>query len=199
MEKGLAMSRSNRGALVVVEGLDRADRTTSIGKSIDAYLKGDAHQDDHAIHLLFSANRWEAAAQMRADIEAGISIVIDRYYYSGVVYSAAKGNADLTLQWAREPEVGLPRPDICLFLDIEPDVASQRGGFGDEKYETSQMQKLVRQYFHRLLKQSDGEDMVLVDAARSLEDVQQDMRTLIEMTFQDKKMSQPLRKVLPYK
>jgi dTMP kinase len=28
---------------------------------IDAYLKGDQQAEDHVIHLLFSANRWEAA------------------------------------------------------------------------------------------------------------------------------------------
>jgi len=28
---------------------------------IDAYLKGEENQEDHAIHLLFSANRWELA------------------------------------------------------------------------------------------------------------------------------------------
>jgi len=28
---------------------------------IDTYLKGQSEQEDHVIHLLFSANRWEAA------------------------------------------------------------------------------------------------------------------------------------------
>jgi dTMP kinase len=28
---------------------------------IDAYLKNTAEMDDRAIHLLFSANRWECA------------------------------------------------------------------------------------------------------------------------------------------
>ncbi len=37
------------------------DRTTQIGKMIDSYLKSAVRMDDHAIHLLFSANRWEAA------------------------------------------------------------------------------------------------------------------------------------------
>jgi len=36
------------------------DRTTTIGKMINSYLAEDADMDDHAIHLLFSANRWEA-------------------------------------------------------------------------------------------------------------------------------------------
>ena len=147
------------------------------------------------IHLLFSANRWETAGQIRADIDAGVTIVVDRYYYSGIVYSAAKENAGLTLQWAREPEVGLPRPDLCIFLDIAPEVAAQRGGFGSEKYETSKMQKRVRELFHELLKRPDGGDMALVDAGRSLEDVQQDMRSLVEKTFQDTWMQQPLRRI----
>ena len=35
------------------------DRTTAIGKMIDAYLTSQAEIDDAAVHLLFSANRWE--------------------------------------------------------------------------------------------------------------------------------------------
>ena len=38
-----------------------ADRTTPLGKQIDSYLKQEQQLDDHAIHLLFSANRWEHA------------------------------------------------------------------------------------------------------------------------------------------
>lgn len=37
-----------------------ADRTTPIGQMIDAYLKSSVDMEDHVIHLLFSANRWEA-------------------------------------------------------------------------------------------------------------------------------------------
>jgi dTMP kinase len=37
------------------------DRSTPIGKLIDDYLKKKADIEDHAIHLLFSANRWELA------------------------------------------------------------------------------------------------------------------------------------------
>lgn len=36
-----------------------ADRSTAIGKTIDSYLQGKSEIDDHAIHLMFSANRWE--------------------------------------------------------------------------------------------------------------------------------------------
>jgi dTMP kinase len=38
----------------------RLDRTTAIGNMINAYLQSAAEMDDRCIHLLFSANRWEA-------------------------------------------------------------------------------------------------------------------------------------------
>ena len=36
-----------------------SDRTTTIGHQIDAYLGCKEELEDHSIHLLFSANRWE--------------------------------------------------------------------------------------------------------------------------------------------
>lgn len=175
--------------------LSSLDRSTAIGESINAYLNGKVYQEDHVIHLLFSANRWEAAEQIRSDIQAGTTIVVDRYYYSGIVYSAAKDNLDLTLQWAREPEVGLPRPDVCIFLDVAPDVAAQRGEYGSERYETVRMQARVRELFIQLMTQPEGEDIVSVDANRSLGEVQLQMQAVILETLQDQKMRHPLRKL----
>ncbi|KAI9781212.1 MAG: Thymidylate kinase [Candelina submexicana] len=188
----------SRGTLIVIEGLDKAgkstqcarlverlkregkkvrhmrfpDRSTPIGRMIDSYLKGQAQQEDHVIHLLFSANRWEAAEQIKADIAQGITIVIDRYYYSGCVYSAAKEIPGLDLQWARWPEVGLPRPDICIFLSISAEDASKRGGFGGEKYESKAMQGRVRQLFDELRESSDREDIHVIDAGAAEEIVE---------------------------
>lgn len=78
-------SSESRGALIVLEGLDRSgkssqsmrllsfleglghstelwrfpDRTTSIGQMISSYLSNESQLDDYTTHLLFSANRWE--------------------------------------------------------------------------------------------------------------------------------------------
>jgi len=150
------------------------------------------------IHLLFSANRWEAAAQIRADIAEGVTIVIDRYYYSGIVYSAAKDRPDLTIKWAREPEVGLPRPDICFFLDIMPEAAAGRGGFGVEKYENSRMQKRVRALFFELLPLPEGQDVRVVNANQSIDKVTEQMSGLVEVMLQGEGITQPLRSILPW-
>jgi len=139
---------------------------------IDSYLRGASSQEDHVIHLLFSANRWEAASSIERDIEAGVTVIVDRYYYSGCVYSAAKNNPLLSLSWARHPEVGLPRPDLCLFLDISAEEAAKRGGYGGEKYESKQMQDRVRQLFKELRTAPEADDFVAIDAGRSLEEVE---------------------------
>ncbi|KAK0609526.1 thymidylate kinase-domain-containing protein, partial [Bombardia bombarda] len=162
-----------RGALVILEGLDRSgkttqvkllkqrfvelgrkvevmnfpDRTTDIGGIINSYLQSKADIDDHAIHLLFSANRWEKVNEITALLSAGVTVLCDRYYHSGIVYSAAKQNPSLSLSWARAPEIGLPRPDLVLFLDLDEAQAKARGGWGGEVYERGEMQRRVRELF----------------------------------------------------
>ncbi|KAJ5708958.1 hypothetical protein N7493_010292 [Penicillium malachiteum] len=194
---------TRRGALIVVEGLDRAgkssqcemlreyilkqgnavkyirfpDRTTPIGQLIDNYLRGSANQDDHSIHLLFSANRWEVAKSIEQDIASGITVIVDRYSYSGAVYSAAKANPTLSLEWAWQPELGLPRPDICLFLSISAQEAAKRGGYGTERYENETMQTRVRELFRTLFDRQ--EDIAIIDAGESLDEVSKDIQKAV--------------------
>ena len=149
------------------------DRTTPIGKSIDAYLKGDTQIEDHVIHLLFSANRWEAASRIREDISKGFTLLVDRYYFSGMVYSAAKATPGLDLEWAMQPEVGLPKPDLCFFLHVDPATQMQRRGFGGEKYESAAMQARVKDLFDEVIsKEAENVKSVPINAANSLEEVE---------------------------
>ena len=124
-------------------------------------------------------------------------MVIDRYYYSGIVYSAAKGRPDLSLEWARQPEVGLPKPDLCLFLNISPEAVAGRGGFGSEKYETSDMQKSVRWLFYQLMKLPDGQDMKTIDAGREVNEVEIDVAKAVEVVMRSAKMREALGSILP--
>ena len=116
------------------------------------------------------------SASIEADLRAGTTIIIDRYYYSGCVYSAAKHNPSMTLEWCRKPDVGLPRPDLCVFLDISADDAAKRGGYGTEKYEKKEMQDRVRELFETLMGRKEGEDFVRIDAGASLEEVQKKVK-----------------------
>ncbi|TIA12568.1 thymidylate kinase [Aureobasidium pullulans] len=213
-----------RGKLIVFEGLDRSgkstqceslvsyltekgvpvkhrrfpDRTTPIGQMINNYLQGQTEQEDHVIHLLFSANRWEAVPSIEADINAGITVIIDRYYYSGCVYSAAKNNPSLSLSWSRHPEEGLPRPDLCLFLDISAEDAAKRGGWGEERYEKQELQDRVRQLFADMRATDDGSDFATINAGQSLEEVASAIRQHAESCIEAKLDSSPLRRIQPW-
>ena len=46
------------------------------------------------------------------------SVVCDRYAYSGVGYSAAKG---LQIDWCLGTDRGLIRPDLVIFINVSSD------------------------------------------------------------------------------
>ena len=53
----------------------------------------------------------------------------------------------LDTSWCTSMDRGLLLPDLVLFLDIPVSVAEGRGGFGEERYETSDFQTKVRNKF----------------------------------------------------
>ncbi|WVW82215.1 thymidylate kinase [Kwoniella bestiolae CBS 10118] len=199
-------SSSRRGAFIVFEGLDRCgkstqvsrlverleregrqarlqkfpDRTTAIGKMIDAYLQSKADMDDHAIHLLFSANRWECAAAIKRDLAQGITVIADRYAFSGIAFSAAKG---LPFDFCLQPDKALPLPDLTLYMSLPQEEASQRSQFGEERYETMTMQQATREQFGLVaqeVKRIHGEyRWTEVDARGTIEEVEERIRGLI--------------------
>eukprot|EP00124_Ichthyophonus_hoferi_P003263 Ihof_evm1s274 gene=Ihof_evmTU1s274 len=162
-----------RGALIVLEGCDHSgkttqcinlvaalnnmgrkvqmlrfpDRTTAIGQMINSYLTSSLELSDQAVHLLFSANRWEAVASMKKLLSQGITLVVDRYAFSGVAFTAAKG---LDVNWCRQPDIGLLAPDLTIFLDLPVEVAAERGTFGEERYEKREFQEKVYTHFQAM-------------------------------------------------
>lgn len=137
-------------------------------------------------------------ASIEADIKAGTTVIIDRYYYSGCVYTAAKNNPSLDLAWCRHPEEGLPRPDLCLFLDISAEDAASRGGWGEERYEKKELQDRVRQLFADIRATDDGSDFITINAGQSLEDVETAIRHHTEICISNTDDSSPLRRIQPW-
>eukprot|EP00944_MAST-04C_sp_MAST-4C-sp1_P015316 g15316.t1 len=153
-----------------VEFMRFPDRSTVIGQTINSYLTNGIDMDDHAIHLLFSANRWELSTKIKEKLDAGITLVVDRYAYSGVAFSASKKS--LSLEWCKTPDEGLLAPDIVLFMDLTVDQAMERGDFGNERYEKEEFQRTVRDTFFAL----KSDSWKIIDASRSIEEVETDVQ-----------------------
>ncbi|KMZ66084.1 dTMP kinase [Zostera marina] len=185
----------SRGSLIVLEGLDRSgkssqcsrlvsylqekgipveacrfpDRSTSVGQMISTYLANESELDDRTIHLLFSANRWEKRSLMETKLKNGISLIVDRYSYSGVAFSASKG---LNIEWCKAPEEGLIAPDLVIYLEIAPEKAAERDGYGCERYEQLEFQRKVAQNYN-LLRDSTWK---VIDGCLSLETIESQVR-----------------------
>jgi len=56
----------------------------------------------------------------------------------------------MSIDWCKQAETGLPKPDAVFFLSLSPDALSQRRGFGNERYELTEMQTKVRDNFMKL-------------------------------------------------
>lgn len=149
------------GLLVAFEGLDRSgkttqatllvdylnelkensavlmrfpDRTTLTGKAIDICLKNT--KEAGGIHgtvlaLLFAAERVERAADIRALLKAGTTVVCDRYSAFGAAYANANGE---DLDWALGLDDGIPKPDITFFMWATPKELMDRRGYGEEAF-----------------------------------------------------------------
>lgn len=119
------------------------------GPMIGKFLRGGYGGLD-AVHpqlvaLLYAEDRRTAVPVMRAALDAGGVVLLDRYVYSNVAYQCAKVSdgreREKLRDWIMQTEYvdfGLPRPDINIFLDVpigfvEGKLAAGRKG-GDRDY-----------------------------------------------------------------
>ncbi|XP_035911688.1 thymidylate kinase [Anopheles stephensi] len=190
-QKTMPESEGKRGAFIVLEGCDRTgktsqcktlvnkleeanikarymnfpDRSTQSGQLINGYLTRKDDFTDEGIHLLFTLNRWERMKEMEKALKNGVNLIVDRYSYSGVAFSSAKG---LDLEWCKAPEAGLLKPDLVILLTLSPEALARRGGFGDERYEVPAFQKKVIEKYGLL---KDDRYWKAIDADKTFDDL----------------------------
>ena len=189
-----------RGKFIVFEGIDGSGKSTQI-KLLANYLRekklavyttfeptdgpiglllhqcmtGRIPADERTIAALFVADRLDHLNNpvngILAKLEAGITVISDRYYLSSYAYNGAHVSLDWVMQ-ANSLCAQLLRPDINIYIDIDPQVSlgrvSRRGTV--ERYEKlDNMERVRKKYFE--LFQLLGEEKVAV--VRSCKEVQE--------------------------
>eukprot|EP01040_Poterioochromonas_malhamensis_P002083 gene2083-2222_t len=208
----LSKASAPRGAFILFEGVDRCgkttqsqllakylneqlgegnchhmrfpDRTTTIGTIINSYLTSKTELNDYSIHLLFSANRWERKQFIESALSQGQAVVCDRYAYSGVAFTSAKG---LDLTWCQTCDQGLPSPDAIIYLDILPEEAAQRGQFGEERYERLDFQQKVREQFMKLKANDEDNQQVpwyVINAKQPIEVIHEEIKQVTKTVYE---------------
>ncbi|XP_069328375.1 thymidylate kinase isoform X5 [Eulemur rufifrons] len=149
-----------RGALIVLEGVDRAGKSTQAGRLVAA--------------LSAAGRRAELLRFPERSTEIGklLSSYLEKK-------SEVEDHSNFSLDWCKQPDVGLPKPDLVLFLQLRLADAARRGEFGQERYEDRAFQERALHCFQQLM----GDETVnwkIVDASKSIEDVHEEILALSE-------------------
>lgn len=190
------MTLTNRGLFIVFEGIDASGKSTQvkalahsleleghnvhvtaeptsgpIGSLIRQAFSGRLTMDDRAIAALFVADRIDHLTNERdgllALLEAGVTVISDRYYLSSLAYHSS----DVGMAWVLEANsisTDLLRPDLTIYLDISPSVAAQRlevrQGLTD-KFEVTDRLAVAHSGYEEALTLVDGVEKVARIAA----------------------------------
>ena len=127
---------------------------------------------DHAQHLQDT---------IRPALEAGSLVFSDRYSDSRYAYQGATLSGELTrpMEYVRGIHQPFTRkPDLTLYLDIDPETAIARSGRTDKLEDESYLQD-VRANYERLL-DAEPERFQRIDATQSPEAVLDDVEAALE-------------------
>lgn len=53
----------------------------------------------------------------------------------------------MNFSWCKQADVGLPKPDLVLYLDLSSEAMAKRSGFGEERYESEDFQNEVKKVY----------------------------------------------------
>ncbi len=185
------------GKLIVFEGLDGSGKSTqlallaqtlraagrrvhvtaeptasALGGLIRDSLSGNYPRGPEELAALFLADRIAHNADPIRGfgrlLDAGEDVLCDRYDYSSFAYQGAETDLD----WVLEMHLRCPairRPDLCVYLDLEPAAAVARIRQGRDNLEVYENEGKLAQararYFHVFqLLRARGERICVVDA-----------------------------------
>lgn len=134
--------------------------------------------------LLFAAQRADHVANViQPALEAGQTVICDRYVDSSMVYQALAGGLPQEfVAGINEMATGGLKPHRTIMLDVPPEVAqSRRGVNGPDRIEQKDewYHQQVREGYLELAK-AEPRRFRIVDASGSVEQVQEQIRKLVD-------------------
>ena len=181
-----------KGRFICVEGLDGCGKTTQtkllvrklrkmswdavytaepsggkIGKFIQKYcLHGEKRTSSIVEALLFAADRFEhVEKEVISALNEGKVVVSDRYVYSSLAYQGATG---LDLKWIEMINEYAIRPDLAIFVDVEPEAVIKRLKPKKSVMENLETQRKVREVYVKFVEKGE---LVRIDGNKSKKEV----------------------------
>ncbi len=201
------MEKIKRGAFLVFEGIDGSGKGTQIrrlkkkleeegypvyrtaepndspiGSLIHQIMIGRIQTTNDVIASLFVADRLDHIQNdvngLLKFLNRGVNVLSDRYYFSSYAYQSV----DLPMDWiirAHEPVSALLRPDLTVFIDVDPEITMARieqNRMTKERFEEIGRQIETRKrYFEAFEKLKNEEYVLVIDGNRSADEVARDI------------------------
>jgi len=189
-----------KGLFICVEGLDGCGKTTQtrllvrklgemgwdavytaepsrwkIGKFIQKYcLHGEERTSPIVEALLFAADRFEhVEKEVVPALNEGKIVVSDRYVYSSLAYQGATG---LDLKWIEMINEHAIRPDLAIFVDVEPEAVIRRLKPKKSVMENLETQRKVREVYVKFV---ENGELVRIDGNKSKKEVADDILKVV--------------------
>ena len=189
-----------KGVFICVEGLDGCGKTTQtkllvrrlrkkgydavytaepscgkIGKFIKKYcLHGKKRVSSIVEALLFAADRYEHVEnEIIPALNEGKLVVSDRYVYSSLAYQGAAG---LDLEWIEKINEHAIRPDLAIFVDVDPEIVIQRLKPKKSVMEDLETQRKVREVYMKFVEKGE---LVKIDGNKSKKEVADDILKVV--------------------
>ncbi len=209
------MSIKKKGIFIAFEGIDGSGKSTQIrilsdrlrekgvsfygtmeptdspiGSMIHQIMTGRMKADHRVIAALFVADRLDHLLNdvngVKHKIDEGISVIMDRYCFSSYAYQSTQVSMDWLIE-ANAQSSSILKPDLNIFLDVDPDTALERitqNRFQKELFEEKSWLVKVRQkYMEAFEKLRDSENVLIIDGNRDVRDVAEDVWKAVENYF----------------
>ena len=187
------------GKFIVIEGLDGAGKTTQItllekyltglgrrvyvtaeptssptGKILREALAGTVKKTPCEMAALFVLDRighnTDQTSGINKMLADGYDVICDRYYYSSLAYQGTETDFD----WVKAMNIGCPeirRPDLCIFLDLDPEKCIGRIAAGRTTTEIYEKREKLEKFrgTYMLVFGMLTDNVAVVDASGSIE------------------------------
>ena len=195
-----------KGKFIVIEGIDQSGKktqslllknrlkkkgykvgylsfpkyNTNIGKLVKKCL----HDDRFSVqtsHVLLSANRWEAEKEIYQNLDKMDFLICNRYRDSNIAYGLANG---LEKKWLENLDLGLPKPDLTILIDIPITESVIRKTKNRDRYEKNK--KFLKNVKSRYMKLATMRKWKIIKGDRSKGEVSKDIWNIVVKRYKIK-------------
>ncbi len=190
---------SKKGVFICIEGLDGCGKTTQakllakkLRKSHNAFYTAEPSRGKIGTFirrrclysekrlstvveaLLFAADRVEHVEnEVLPALREGRLVISDRYVYSSLAYQGAAG---LSLEWIEKVNEHALKPDLAVFLDVDPKTVMRRLKPKLSVMENMETQQKVRDVYLKFV--AKGE-LVRIDGNRAKAEVAEALSAMV--------------------